>query len=288
VTYLIAEIGQNHQGSLQTAKDLVDMVSEPSPHAEPGDRIPGVDAVKLTRRDLAHELDESSMMRFYDDRNSFGDRYWQHRSHLELDVYQHCELYWYAKDRGLDFVETLCHSTEIDRLLRVFTPDAVKVASRDLHDTHLIHDLAGTGLPLILSTGMSDREEIDRAVEAAGPADDLTLLYCVSKYPTDYADLDLRCIQTLKDRYGVRVGFSDHTIGPYTPAKAVLMGAEVVEKHVTLDRGQRGSDHVPALERDGVYRMVRDVRETESMLGTGELKQNPASALARQRLRVGT
>ena len=156
-TYIIGEIGQNHNGSVDIAKLLTELVSRPITEEDFGLALMPIDAVKLTKRDLAEELSSSQMNRPYDTPNSFGKTYGEHRQFLELSDEEHYEVYKYAKSLGLDFVETLCAKGCLS-LLRLFTPDRLKVASRDLTNLPLLEALAETRIPIILSTGMAGKK----------------------------------------------------------------------------------------------------------------------------------
>jgi sialic acid synthase len=231
-----------------------------------------IDAVKLTKRDLSEELSVSQMNRIYDSPHSFGRTYGEHRAALELSDDDHHEVYKYAKSKGLDFVETLCARGCLS-LLKLFTPDYLKVASRDLTNLLLLESLAETKIPIILSTGMAGKKELDDALEViARYHSNISILHCVSQYPTEPDNLNLRTITYLKEHYGqYKIGFSDHTIGISAPPIAVGMGAEIIEKHITIDRHMKGTDQNGSLGPDGVYRMVRDIRVTERWMGKEEL-----------------
>lgn len=271
-TYIIGEIGQNHNGSVDIAKLIVDLVCRPIKEDVFGLDLDPIDAVKLTKRDLTEELSVSQMNRIYDSPHSFGRTYGEHRAALELSDDDHYEVYKYAKSKGLDFVETLCARGCLS-LLKLFTPDYLKVASRDLTNLLLLESLAETKIPLILSTGMAGKKELDDALEVITRYhSDISILHCVSQYPTEPDNLNLRTITYLKEHYGqYKIGFSDHTIGISAPPIAVGMGAEIIEKHITIDRHMKGTDQNGSLGPDGVYRMVRDIRMCEHWLGTKDL-----------------
>lgn len=271
-TYIIGEIGQNHNGSVDIAKLIVDLVRRPIKEDVFGLELAPIDAVKLTKRDLNEELSASQMNRPYDTPNSFGRTYGEHRAFLELSDEEHFEVYKYAKEKGLDFVETLCAKGCLS-LLKLFTPDYLKVASRDLTNIPLLEAMAETKIPMILSTGMAGKKELDEALEAITRYhSNIAILHCVSQYPTEPDNLNLNTILYLKEHYGqYRIGFSDHTIGISAPAIAVGMGAEIIEKHITIDRHMKGTDQAGSLGPDGVYRMVRDIRITERWLGKKDL-----------------
>lgn len=270
--YIIGEIGQNHNGSVDIAKLIVELVSRPVKEEVFGFDLRPMDAVKLTKRDLSEELTVSQMNRPYNTPNSFGKTYGEHRAFLELSDEEHFEVYKYAKSLGLDFVETLCAIGCLS-IFKLFTPDKLKVASRDLTNLPLLAALAETKLPIILSTGMAGVKELDDALNVITRYhSDISILHCVSQYPTHPENLNLNTIRFLKKNYGqYKIGFSDHTIGISAPSVAVGMGAEIIEKHVTIDRRMKGTDQAGSLGPDGVNRMVRDIRITERWLGTEEL-----------------
>lgn len=271
-TYIIGEIGQNHNGSVDIAKLIVDLVCRPIKEDVFGLDLDPIDAVKLTKRDLSEELSVSQMNRIYDSPHSFGRTYGEHRAVLELSDDDHHEVYKYAKSKGLDFVETLCARGCLS-LLKLFTPDYLKVASRDLTNLLLLESLAETKIPIILSTGMAGKKELDDALEVITRYhSNISILHCVSQYPTEPDNLNLRTITYLKEHYGqYKIGFSDHTIGISAPPIAVGMGAEIIEKHITIDRHMKGTDQNGSLGPDGVYRMVRDIRMCEHWLGSKDL-----------------
>lgn len=284
-TYIIGEIGQNHNGSVDIAKLIVDLVCRPVKEDVFGLNLAPIDAVKLTKRDLNEELSASQMNRPYDTPNSFGHTYGEHRAYLELTDDEHFEVYKYAKSKGLDFVETLCAKGCLS-LLKLFTPDFLKVASRDLTNIPLLEVMAETKIPMILSTGMAGKKELDEALDVITRYhSNISILHCVSQYPTEPDNLNLNTILYLKKHYGqYRIGFSDHTIGISAPSIAVGMGAEIIEKHITIDRHMKGTDQAGSLGPDGVYRMVRDIRITERWLGTEDLYIEKSVASARIKL----
>lgn len=284
-TYIVAEIGQNHNGSMDLAKKLIDVASMPILDHFNQQELPPLNAVKFTKRDLDEELAADQMADPYDSPHSFGKTYGEHRKALELSDEQHKELYRYAKDKNVDFVETLCSPSCVD-MLRLFKPDRLKVASRDLTNLPLLERMAETEIPIILSTGMSGPEELDQALETITKYhSDISILHCLSQYPAEYKHINLNTIGYLKDRYpDYTIGYSDHSIGIMIPVAAVALGAEVIEKHITLDRNMKGSDHSGSLEPDGLWRMVRDIRNLEKALGQKEMQRSSASRTASKKL----
>ena len=267
-TYIIGEIGQNHNGSVDLAKLIADFVSKPVVDDLFGIELKPLNAVKLTKRDLSQELSVSQMTRIYNNKNSFGRTYGDHRKFLELSDEDHFEVYKHAKKLGLDFVETLC-APGCTSILKLFQPDYLKVASRDLTNLPLLEVLAETNLPIILSTGMSGKKELDRALNViAKKHENISILHCVSQYPTHPDNANLSTIRFLLENYrDYTVGYSDHTIGISAPVAAVAMGAKIIEKHITLDRRMKGTDQKGSLGPDGVFRMVRDIRLIEKSIG---------------------
>ncbi len=285
MTYVIGEIGQNHNGSVDIAKAIIDVVARPIHDKLFGKELPRMDAVKLTKRDLSQELSASQMSRPYDTPNSFGKTYGAHREYLELDDAQHYDCYQYAKEKGLDFVETLC-AVGCLTMLNHFTPDRLKVASRDLTNLPLLDALAETNIPIIISTGMAGERELNEALEVLSKHhEDISILHCVSQYPTEYENVNLNTIKYLQEKYPqYTIGYSDHTVGIATPVAAVAMGAKIIEKHITLDRQMKGTDQAGSLEIDGIYRMMRDIRNLELSFGTKEIKIEESVKVAREKL----
>ena len=172
---------------------------------------------------------------------------------LELNDEQHFEIYKYAKSFGLEFVETLC-ATGCLSMLKLFVPDKLKVASRDLTNIPLLYALAETKIPIILSTGMAGKKELDEALEVISKYhSNISILHCVSEYPTKPVNVNLNTIKYLQKNYSqYTIGFSDHTIGIATPLAATAMGAKIIEKHITLDRTMKGTDQKGSLGPDGI------------------------------------
>lgn len=284
-TYLIGEIGQNHNGSVDIARIIIDLIARPVKEEITGSVLQGMNAVKLTKRDLSQELSQSQMEQAYTSPHSFGSTYGAHRAFLELSDEAHFEVYQHAKKRGLDFVETLCAPGCLS-LLKLFQPDYLKVASRDLTNLPLLAALAETEIPMIVSTGMAGEQELDEAVNLITRYHDrLSILHCVSQYPTAPANVNLATISYLKKHYSqFKIGYSDHTIGISTPVAATALGAEIIEKHITLDRRMKGTDQAGSLGPDGVNRMIRDIRMLELSMGKEALFVVPETQPARKKL----
>ena len=285
MTYIIGEIGQNHNGDIEIAKQLIDVSAKPVADELFHIELKPMDAVKLTKRDLAEELTNSAMNKPYDSQHAFGRTYGEHRAFLELDDEVHLELYNYAKSKGLEFVETLCAIGCLS-MLKLFTPDKLKVASRDLTNLPLLNVMAETKVPMILSTGMAGQKELDAALDVITKHhSNISILHCLSQYPSEYQNLNLNSIHYLKENYSdYEIGYSDHSIGIMIPLAAVAMGAELIEKHITLDRNMKGSDQAGSLGPDGINRMVRDIRNLELSFGAKGIHIDDSVATAKTKL----
>ena len=272
-TFVVAEIGQNHNGQLGMAKKLIDMAADC-----------GCDAVKFQKRDLKWELTQQAYDRPYDNPNSFGATYGQHREYLELSEQQHGELREYALARGVVYFCTACDPPSVDLLERVGNP-IYKVASRDIDNIPLLQRIAQTGKPVVLSTGMGGMEEIRDAMNTLRQKKNSILItHCVSQYPTEIEHVNLRAMETIREEFGCQVGLSDHTTGIITCVAAAVLGAPFIEKHVTLSRAMPGTDHAAALEEEGMRRLVRYIRICERAMGDGEKAALPVVEDARRKL----
>ena len=267
-TYIIADAGGTTNGEIELALKLIDMAAMPVFDNEGKDELAGVDAIKFTKRDMSEELSRDEYNRRYSGGHSYGSTYGSHRERLEFSYDSFKSLEFYTHSKGLDFVVTLC-SPKTVKLVEMCQIDRIKVASRDLNHIPLLEEIGKTKIPVILSTGMSDLEEIDTAINIVTKYHtNISILHCLSQYPADYDKINLKSIACLKKNFeDYRVGYSDHTIGIMVPPVAVSLGAEIIEKHITLNRNMKGSDHKGALEPDGLWRMVRDIRNAEKSMG---------------------
>lgn len=270
---IVAELGQNHNGSLPLAEQLVDAAA-----------WAGADAIKVVKRDLDSELSPAARGRRYDSRHAFGTTYGEHRRVLELSAEAHATIAARARRHGLLYIATACDLPSV-ALLAELNVDAFKIASRDLNNLPLLRDVATRDKPLILSTGMAGLNEIDAAVSVLHQAAcTFALLQCTSLYPTPPADAHLRSIETLSRRYRVVIGYSDHTTGVLLPPVAVALGASIIEKHLTLDRNLKGTDHACSLEPDELRQLVEQVRQVEIALGRADKPLAPGVAVVRAKL----
>jgi sialic acid synthase SpsE/spore coat polysaccharide biosynthesis protein SpsF (cytidylyltransferase family) len=272
-TYIIAEIGQNHNGSIDLAKQLIDM-----------SKRCGADAVKFQKRDIPSELTKEAFDRPYDNKNSFGATYGEHRMFLELSEEEHRELKEYADNIGITYFCTPCDIPSVELLERIDCP-FFKVASRDLTNIPLLEKLGTLGKPVIISTGMASIEDIDNALQALQlPKDKLIIMQCTSEYPCALEHVNLKVLGTLKEKYKVNIGLSDHTSGVIVSASASAIGATVIEKHVTLDRTMKGTDQPGSLEEAGLKKLVEYIRATELAMGSAIKEVNPATEEAKIKL----
>ena len=257
--YVIAEIGHNHQGSVEQAKAMFDRAKECGAHA-----------VKTQKRDNRSLYTEDFFNKPYDNENSFGPTYGLHREALEFDRAQYEELRDYAKHIGITFFATAFDHPSADFLADLDMP-AYKIASADLQNLPLLRHVAEIGKPMIVSSGGATLEDVRRAVDTILPVNDqLGLLQCTAEYPANWDELDLKVIQTYRDMFsGVVVGLSSHDNGIAMPVAAYVLGGRVVEKHFTLDRAMKGTDHRFSLEPQGLRKLVRDLRRTRLALGDG-------------------
>lgn len=260
-TYLVAEAGVNHDGSLDRALRLVDAAADA-----------GADAVKF-QVFRAEELATASARTAGYQRSSSGGSQREMLARLELSDDELLRVRTHCTERAVEFLATPFGLRDVDRLLHLQVR-AIKIASTDLDNVPLLRRAAETGLPLIVSTGAASADEIEAAVARLcqeGVGERLILLHCVSGYPTPLDAANLRAIATLRQRFAVPCGFSDHTTSTQTGAWAVAVGANVLEKHLTLDRGAAGPDHAMSLDPPAFREYVAAVRRVERALGTGHL-----------------
>ena len=275
--YIIAEIGQNHNGDISIAKQLIDIAAMPVIDHFTGQKLTSVNAIKFTKRNLDEELTVEAGSKEYRSPHSFGKTYFEHRKALELSNEDHKELEEYAHSKGLEFIETLCSPSCI-KLVDTVKIDRIKIASRDITNIWLLEELGKTDEHIIVSTGMCTIKELEKALNILSRTEkQIDILHCISQYPADYNNINLMSIPYLKDKFpGHTIGYSDHSIGIVVPTAAVALGAEIVEKHITLSRKMKGSDHTGSLEPDGLWRMVRDIRNIEASLGQYAKQYNSA------------
>jgi len=256
-TFVIAEAGSNHNGDLESARELIDVAADA-----------GADAVKFqTFRAEDLYVKDSGDVEYLDDDRSI----YEIIESMEMPYEWIPELHEYCHDQGVYFMSTPFDERSAAELEK-YVP-AWKVASYTSSHHPFLRSLADTGKPIIMSTGAHEMSEVRESVTVLRDAgvEDLVVLQCVAAYPTPLADSNVRVVATLAEELDVLSGLSDHTLDPVTaPAAAVALGASVVEKHFTLDKSMDGPDHQFALEPDQLAEMVSAIRDTESALGTGE------------------
>jgi N-acetylneuraminate synthase/sialic acid synthase len=268
--YVIAEIGHNHQGNVDTAKKLLHAAKEA-----------GANAAKLQKRDNRTLYTAAAYNRPYDNENSFGLTYGEHREHLEFGEVEYRELQAYAREIGITFFATAFDLASADFLQALDVP-AFKIASGDLRNTPLLRHVAGFGKPMILSTGGGTLDDVRRAYDTIAPDNPrLCLLQCTATYPNQPEEMNLRVIDTLRCAFPeVVVGLSDHYNGIALSLVAYMLGARVLEKHFTLNHTWKGTDHAMSLEPIGMDKMIRDLRRARVSLGDGTKRTLPAEASA--------
>jgi sialic acid synthase SpsE len=285
-TYIIAEIGQNHNGDVNIAKKLINQLDNFPYDQISKNRFYKTNAIKLTKRDLTEELSHEGMDRPYTGVNSFGPTYGEHREFLELSYEEHVELGNYIKSKGFEFIETLC-SVKCLKLLDMVDVDKIKVASRDLTNIPLIEGLAKRPEPVILSTGMADENDLNYALNIFKKHNktNISILHCLSQYPAQYSNLNLNTINYLNEHYNqYKIGYSDHSLGTHIPVAAVAMGAKIIEKHVTLDTNMKGTDHKGSANIQTFSKMVHDIRALEFSLGEHIIKRDSSVEEAKIKL----
>lgn len=257
--FVIAELGVNHGGSIERAVELVDAAADA-----------GADAVKLQTFDADHLVSDDAPLATYQQRSGGAGGQRELLDGLQLSAAGHSTVLERARERGVVFLSTPFDVASADLLVGLGVP-AIKVGSGELTNLPFLRQLAGRALPLLVSTGMATIDEVDAAVHAIAEGGDppLALLHCVSSYPADPVDVNLRAMRTMAERYRVPIGFSDHTTGIEVAIAAVALGAAILEKHLTLDRSAAGPDHAASLEPDDFAAMVHAVRTVAAALGDG-------------------
>lgn len=256
--FIVAEIGINHNGEVELAKKLIDATI-----------FAGCNAVKFQKRtvDVVYTAEELAKSR----ENPFGLTNGDLKRGLEFGQEQYEEIDKYCKSKGIMWFVSCWDEASVD-FIDQFNPSCYKIASASLTDDELLRYHRKKGKPIILSTGMSDLPMIRHAVEVLGESD-LIIAHCTSTYPSKSEELNLKCIKTLKEEFGgVPIGYSGHEAGLATTVAAMVMGACMVERHITLDRSMWGSDHAASVEPQGMRILVQNIREIEKALGDGEIK----------------
>lgn len=270
-TYIIAEVGINHNGDVEIAKQLMDAA-----------RHAGVDAVKFQKRtpELATPPEQRNVMR----ETPWGYiTYLEYRYKMEFDLEQYQEIDAYARKIGIDWFVSVWDEPSVE-FMEAFNPITYKVPSAALTDHGLLKKLASTGRPIIMSTGMSTIDQIKESVKLLD-MDKLVICHTTSAYPCAPEELNLRMVETLRKQYACPIGYSGHEVGLVPSAVAVALGACMVERHITLDRSMWGSDQAASVEPGGFERLVKYVRVTEVSLGDGVKKVYDSEIPSMKKLR---
>ena len=269
-TLVLAEIGINHNGDVQTAKKLIDVAA-----------FAGCEAVKFQKRtvDVVYTPDELAKPR----ESPFGETNGDLKRGLEFGQAEYGEIDAYCRGKQIAWTASCWDEASVD-FIDEYDPPFYKIASASLTDDTLLRHTRSKGKPIVLSTGMSTLDQVDHAVDVLGTGD-LILLHCCSTYPSQYAELNLRVIPVLRERYRVPIGYSGHETGIASSVAAAVLGACIVERHVTLDRSLWGSDHAASLEPNGIIRVIRDIRLVETALGDGNKTLAPSEIPVMKKLR---
>jgi N-acetylneuraminate synthase len=269
--YIVAEIGINHNGDLNTAKRLIDAA-----------KVAGCDAVKFQKRtpDKCVPPEQRDILR----ETPWGlITYLEYRCRVEFGHEEYQEIDRYCRERGITWFASVWDEESVD-FLEAFELPYYKIPSAALTNHALLRHARATGRPIILSTGMSTMEQIRAAVNVLG-IENLLITHCTSTYPCKPEELNLRMIQALQREFDCPIGYSGHEVGLQTSYAAVVLGACYVERHITLDRAKWGSDQAASVEPHGFARLVRDIRVTEQALGDGVKKVYKSERPIMQRLR---
>jgi sialic acid synthase SpsE len=273
--YFIAEAGLNHNGDIKIAHQLIDVACEA-----------GADAIKFQKRTVS-ELATKETLDSQDIRFPFlGSTYREIREKLEFSFLEYEELRDHAKQCNLEFIVTPFDEVALEFLaplkLKIY-----KVASHSVRNLDFLSKLAQLHKPIIMSTGMSTLSEIDEAVNIwHRNSNPFALLHCVSSYPTYDQDANIRIILTLKERYGVNIGYSGHELDDFATLVSVSIGAKIVERHITLSRDLPGFDHKLSLDPHELKILIEKIRRIETILGTNEKNLLPSELIARQKYNV--
>ncbi len=275
-SYIIAEVGINHNGSLDLAKQMIDSAV----HA-------GVDAVKFQKRtpEICTPPEQRNQMR----ETPWGYiTYLEYRYKVEFGQAEYAEIDAYCKQKGIDWFASVWDEPSVD-FMEQFSPLCYKIPSAALTDSGLLRRLRATGRPLILSTGMSTTEQIRTAVDQigfdSGQPYRLAIMHATSAYPCEPDELNLRVISALREAFPCPIGYSGHEVGLIPSVVAVVLGAALVERHITLDRALWGTDQAASVEPGGFERLVKYIRVTEQSLGDGVKRVYPSELPSLKKLR---
>lgn len=271
-TYIIAEIGINHNGDINIAKKLIDVAV-----------IAGCDAVKFQKRTIDNVYTQEYLA---EPRNSpWGTTQRHQKEGLEFNEYQYDEIDQFCKQKNIDWFAS-AWDIESQKFLQKYKLKYNKVASAMLTNKELLEEIASEGRYTFISTGMSTYDEIDKVVEIFKKKDcQFELMHCNSTYPMKNKDANLLTMNSLKNRYGCKVGYSGHEIGTFVSVLATAIGATSIERHITLDKKMYGSDQPASMEPYELLNLVKEIREVEEILGNGEKSLSEEEMIIRKKLR---
>lgn len=271
-TYIIAEIGINHNGNIDIAKKLIDIAA-----------VSGCDAVKFQKRnpDICVPEHQKNVMR---DTPWGKMTYLDYKYKVEFGKNEYDEIDSYCKGKGIAWSAS---PWDLDSLhfLNEYDIPFIKIPSAMLTNDELLKESVKTDKKIILSVGMSTEEEIDHAVSILKDAKEFAILHCNSTYPAPIEELNLSAIQTLKQKYGCEVGYSGHEFRLGTTVASVYLGASIIERHITLDRTMWGTDHMSSVEPQGLIKLVKGIRELEQAYGDGVVRVTDSQIPVRNKLR---
>ncbi|GAA0078693.1 N-acetylneuraminate synthase [Clostridium sp. CTA-5] len=262
--FIIAEAGVNHNGDISIAKKLIDAAVDAK-----------VDAIKFQTFKTENLVTYNAPKADYQKQTTGTGNQYEMLKQLELSYDELVILRDYCNEKGIMFISTPFDFESVDLLEKLNIP-LYKISSGDLTNIPLLQYIAKLNKLIILSTGMANLGEVEDAIETIKETGNykISLLHCTSNYPTDYADVNLNAMITLKDAFKFQVGYSDHTVGIEIPIAAVAMGAKIIEKHFTLDKNMEGPDHKASLNSEELKQMVDSIRNIEKALGNGIKKCN--------------
>lgn len=270
-TYIIAEIGINHNGDLENAKRLIDIAS-----------VSGCDAVKFQKRnpDVCVPDHQKNIMR----QTPWGEMtYLDYKYKVEFEKDEYDIINKYCLEKGIEWSGSPWDLDSLNFLIGYDIP-WIKIPSAMLTNDELIKESVATGKKIILSTGMSTEKEIEHAVSLL-TSSNFILLHCNSTYPAPLEELNLSAIKTLKEKFNCEVGYSGHEFRLGTSVAAVYLGASIIERHITLDRSMWGSDHLSSVEPQGLFKLVSGIRELETSFGDGKINVTESEKSVRKKLR---
>ncbi len=276
--YVIAEIGHNHQGDLNKCLNIIKEAKKT-----------GVSAVKLLKRNNRKLFTKEFYEQTYNSEHAFGKTYGEHREYLEFEKKDFVEIIDYCKSIDVDFLCTAFDKDSLDFLIDI-NIGAIKFASADLFNIPLLEYGASKKIPIILSTGGANIDDVDRAKKTINQYhDNLVILQCTASYPCSPEDLNLKVIELFLEKYPSNLsGLSSHHNGIAMDLVAYVLGARVIEKHFTLDRALKGSDHSFSLEPQGMYKLIRDLSRAKAALGKKEkiIFPNEKKSLLKMRKKI--